>query len=92
MDLGSVRDIAVVVLAAALLMTTLVMIVTGLLVWRLLAAIRSDISPIFGSLRDTADTVRATTDALGQAFQESARSTPRSMQLARRLTRLLRRG
>ena len=53
MDLAGVRDIAVVVLAAVALVTTLVLLITGMLVWRLLAAIRADVTPIIQSARET---------------------------------------
>ena len=92
MDLTGVRDIAVVVLAAVALLTSLIMIVTGLLLWRLLAMVRADISPILGSLRDTADTVKGTTEAVSQAVQESAQSMPMSTQILRVIGRLIRRG
>ena len=51
MDLAGVRDIAVIVLAAVALVTTLVLLITGMLVWRLLAAIRADVTPIIQSAR-----------------------------------------
>ncbi len=86
-----VRDIAVVVLGAVGLLAALMMVVTGLLLWRMLAAIRTDISPIIDSVRDTADTVWATAETVQHTVTESAQSTSRAVRIARRVLGLLRR-
>ncbi len=85
MDLAGVRDIAVVVLAAVSLVTTLVLLITGLLIWRLLAAVRADVSPIIGAVRDTVETVRATADAVQGAVESTAASSSRTSRVLRRL-------
>ena len=73
MELASVRDIAVVLLATVMLITTMVLVITALFVWRLIAAIRADIAPILGSVRETANAVRETVDTVGDSVKESAR-------------------
>ena len=85
MDLAGVRDIAVVVLAAVSLVTTMVLVVTGLLIWRLLAAVRADVSPIIGAVRDTVETVRATADAVQGGVESTAASSSRTSRVLRRL-------
>ena len=90
MDLTAVRDIAVVVLGAVALVTTLVLVITGLLVWRLLAAVRADVAPIIGSVRDTVHTVQATVETVGEVVTESTRPAPKAVGTLRRLLGLLR--
>ena len=90
MDLVGVRDIAVVVLGAVALITTLVIVITGLLLWRLVATIRADTAPIIGAVRDTVQTVQATVDTVSHAVTESTRSTPKAAGMARRLLGLIR--
>lgn len=89
-SLEIVRDIAVVVLASVGLLATLMMVVTGLLLWRMLAGIRTDLGPIIESIRDTVDTVRATTETVQHTVTESAQSTSRTVRVARRALGLLR--
>ena len=90
MDLAGVRDIAVVVLGAVSLMTALVLVITGLLIWRLLAAVRADLSSIIGAVRDTVETVRATADAVQGAVESTAASTSRTSRVTRRLISIVR--
>ncbi len=85
MDLAGVRDIAVVVLAAVALVTTLVFLITGMLVWRLLAAIRADVTPIIQSARETVDTVRETTELVSDAVKDGASSTSGALKKFRRI-------
>ena len=85
MDLAGVRDIAVVVLAAVALVTTLVLLITGMLVWRLLAAIRADVTPIIQSARDTVDTVRETTELVSDVVKDGTSSTSGALKKFRRV-------
>ena len=85
MDLAGVRDIAVVVLAAVALVTTLVLLITGMLVWRLLAAIRADVTPIIQSARDTVDTVRETTELVSDVVKDGTSSTSGALKKLRRV-------
>ncbi len=88
MDLAGVRDIAVVVLAAVALVTTLVLLITGMLVWRLLAAIRADVTPIIQSARETVDTVRETTDLVSEVVKDGATSTSGALKKFRRVLQM----
>ncbi len=83
MSLDQVRDIAVVVLAAVALVGTLVFVITGLLVWRLIAAVRADVAPIIGAARETVDTVQTTVATVGEMVEQSRRSTPRAIRALR---------
>ena len=85
MDLAGVRDIAVVVLAAVALVTTLVLLITGMLVWRLLAAIRADVTPIIQSARETVDTVRETTELVSDVVKDGTSSTSGALKKVRRI-------
>ena len=59
MSLGEVRDIAVVVLAGISIITTLVLFITALLLWRLFRVISNEVRPIIRSTADTAATIKA---------------------------------
>ncbi len=87
MSLENVRDIAVVALAAVWLVATLMMVITGVLVWRLIAVVRADISPILRSARSTVETVQDTVETVGDAVKDSAASTPRTVKGLRRAAR-----
>ena len=88
MDLAGVRDIAVVVLAAVALVTTVVLLITGMLVWRLLAAIRADVAPIIQSARETVDTVRDTTELVSEVVKDGASSTSGGLKKFRRVLQM----
>ena len=88
MDLAGVRDIAVVVLAAVALVTTLVLLITGMLVWRLLAAIRADVTPIIQSARETVDTVRETTELVSDVVKDGTSSTSGALKKLRRVLKM----
>ena len=88
MDLAGVRDIAVVVLAAVALIATIVLLITGMLVWRLLAAIRADVAPIIQSARDTVDTVRDTTELVSDVVKDGADSTSSAVKKFRRVLKM----
>jgi hypothetical protein len=81
MELTSVRDLAVVLLATVMFITTIVLVITALFVWRLIAAIRTDIAPILGTVRETADTVRETVDTVGDSVKESVRPSAGTIRL-----------
>ena len=59
MSLGEVRDIAIVVLAGISVITTLVLFITALLLWRLFRVISDEVRPIIRSTADTAATIKA---------------------------------
>lgn len=88
MDLAGVRDIAVVVLAAVALVATLTLLITGMLVWRLLAAIRTDVTPIIHSARETVDTVRDTTELVSDVVKDGTTSTSGALRKFRRVLRM----
>lgn len=85
MDLAGVRDIAVVVLAAVALVMTIVLLITGMLVWRLLAAVRTDVAPIIQSARETVDTVRDTTELVSEVVKDGTTSTSGALKKLRRV-------
>ncbi len=85
-----VRDIAVVVLASVGLLAALMLVITGLLLWRMLAAIRAEVTPIIDSARDTVDTVRATAETVQETVAASSRTTSRGVRVARHALGLLR--
>ncbi len=91
MTLPEVRDIAVVVLAAVGLVSTLVVVITALLVWRLIAAVRADVAPIIGAARDTVETVQSTVGTVGEMVAQSSRSTPRAIGALRQVFNFIRR-
>ena len=74
-----------VVLAAVALVTTLVLLITGMLVWRLLAAIRADVTPIIQSARETVDTVRETTELVSDVVKDGTSSTSGALKKIRRV-------
>lgn len=88
MDLAGVRDIAVVVLAAVALVGTIVLLITGMLVWRLLAVIRADVAPIIQSARDTVDTVRDTTELVSDVVKDGTSSTSGALKKFRRVLQM----
>lgn len=88
MDLAGVRDIAVVVLAAVALVTTIVILITGMLVWRLLAAIRTDVTPIIQSAQETVDTVRETTELVSDVVKDGTSSTSGALRKFRRVLQM----
>ena len=88
MDLAGVRDIAVVVLAAVALVTTIVILITGMLVWRLLAAIRADVTPIIQSAQETVDTVRETTELVSDVVKDGTSSTSGALKKFRRVLQM----
>lgn len=88
MDLAGVRDIAVVVLAAVALVATIVLLITGMLVWRLLAAIRADVAPIVQSARETVDTVRDTTELVSDVVKDGTSSTSGALKKFRRVLQM----
>lgn len=88
MDLAGVRDIAVVVLAAVALVVTIVLLITGMLVWRLLAAIRADVAPIIQSAQDTIDTVRDTTELVSDVVRDGTSSTSGALKKFRRVLQM----
>ena len=59
MSLGEVRDIAIVVLAGISIITTLVLFITALLLWRLIRVVSEEVRPILKSTADTAATIKA---------------------------------
>ena len=59
MELGQVRDIAIVVLAGVSIITTLVLFITALLLWRLIRVVSEEVRPILKSTADTAATIKA---------------------------------
>ena len=77
-------------LAAVALVTTLVLVITGLLLWRLLAVIRADVLPIIDSARDTVDTLRGAVETVSEIVTDSAKSTPRVVRTIRRIAGLAR--
>ncbi len=59
MSLAEVRDIAIVVLAGISIITTLVLFITALLLWRLIRVVSDEVRPILKSTADTAATIKA---------------------------------
>ena len=59
MSLGEVRDIAIVVLAGISVITTLVLFITALLLWRLIRVVSDEVRPILKSTAETAATINA---------------------------------
>ena len=77
-----------VVLAAVALVTTIVLLITGMLVWRLLAAIRADVAPIIQSARETVETVRDTTELVSDAVKDGTTSTSGAFKKFRRVLQM----
>ena len=59
MSLGEVRDIAIVVLAGISVITTLVLFITALLLWRLIRVVSDEVRPILKSTAETAAPIKA---------------------------------
>ncbi len=59
MSLGEVRDVAIVVLAGISIITTLVLFITVLMLWRLFRVISDEVRPILKSTADAAATIKA---------------------------------
>jgi len=67
LTLVEVRDIAIVVLGAVSIITTLVLVVTAMLVWRLLSVVRDEVRPILRSGAETAATIKGLAAAASES-------------------------
>jgi amino acid permease len=63
MDLQSARDLAIVCLAVAAFLVTLLV-----LLWRLIRVLQREIRPVLTNLQQTANTVRGTTEFVSDSF------------------------
>jgi hypothetical protein len=68
MDLQSARDVAIVFLALAGLVATLLLVVVVVLLWRLIRLLEREIRPVLANLQQTANTVRGTTEFVSDSF------------------------
>jgi hypothetical protein len=68
MDLQSARDLAIVFLAVAAFLVTLLLAVLVVLLWRLIRVIQREIRPVLSNLQQTANTVRGTTEFVSDSF------------------------
>ncbi len=68
MDLQSARDLAIIFLAMAGMVATLLLAVVVVLLWRLLRVIQREITPVLTNLQQTANTVRGTTEFVSDSF------------------------
>ena len=67
MSLGEVRDIAIIVLVGISVLSTLVLFITALLIWRLIRVISDEVKPIIKSTADTAAILRAATSVASES-------------------------
>jgi hypothetical protein len=67
MSLGEVRDIALIVLVSISVLTTLILLITALLIWRLIRIISDEVKPIIKSTAETAAIVRAATSVASES-------------------------
>ena len=77
-------------MAAIGVLAMLMMAVTGLLLWRMLATLRNEVTPIIDSIRDTVDTVRATAETVQGTVADSGQTPSRAVRVVRRAFSLLR--
>jgi hypothetical protein len=68
MDLQSARDLAIVLLALEALVVTLLLGFVAVLLWRLIRVLEREIRPVLSSLKQTANTVRGTTEFVSDSF------------------------
>ena len=68
MDLQSARDLAIVFLAVAAFLVTLLLAAMVVLLWRLIRVIQREITPVLTSLQQTANTVRGTTEFVSDSL------------------------
>ena len=68
MDLQSARDLAIVFVAVAAFVVTLLLAAVVVLLWRLLRVIQREITPVLVSLQQTVNTVRGTTEFVSDSF------------------------
>ncbi len=68
MDLAQARDLAIVFLAIEALVVTLLLGAVVVLLWRLIALIQRELKPVLASMRQTANTVRGTTEFVSDSF------------------------
>ena len=68
MDLQSARDLAIVFLAVAAMVMTLLLAAVVVLLWRLIRVIQREIRPVLTNLQQTANTVRGTTEFVSDSF------------------------
>ena len=67
MSLGEVRDIALIVLVSISVLTTLILLITALLIWRLIRIISDEVKPIIKSTAETAAIVKAATSVASES-------------------------
>ena len=92
MTLAEVRDISVVVLAAVQIVTTIVLIITAALIWRLIGVVKREIQPILRSTADTAATIKGITTATSESSAGAVVRSVAGAQGARKVVSLFRRG
>jgi hypothetical protein len=68
MDLQSARDLAIVCLAVAAFLVTLLLAAVVVLLWRLIRVLQREIRPVLTNLQQTANTVRGTTEFVSDSF------------------------
>lgn len=92
MSLGEVRDIAIVVLAGISVVTTLVLFVTALLLWRLIRVVSDEVRPIIRSTADTAATIKAATTVTAESKAVDVVRGVASVGMAGKIFSIFRRG
>ncbi len=91
MSLGEVRDIAIVVLAGISIITTLVLFITALLLWRLIRVVSDEVRPILKSTADTAATIKAAATVTSESSAADVARTVASVGMAGKLFSIFRR-
>ena len=67
MSLGEARDIALIVLVSISVLTTLILLITTLLIWRLIRIISDEVKPIIKSTAETAAIIKAATSVAAES-------------------------
>jgi hypothetical protein len=65
--LAATRDVIVIIVALVALAANVLLIVLGLRIWQLVQSLKAQVDPILVSVNRTSDTIRGTTNVVGDA-------------------------
>ncbi len=64
--LAATRDVIIIIVALVTLAANVLLIVLGLRIWNLVQSVRAEVQPILTSVNRTSDTIRGTTNVVGE--------------------------
>lgn len=63
--LAATRDVIVIIVALVTLTANILLVILGVRIWNLVQEVRSEVRPIMSSVTETSDTIRGTTNVVG---------------------------